>query len=124
MNEASEITADRVCTYMSGPQCECCNEVHAVRTENVRLAAWKAEALDVLRAWDRLADEVIGRMDWHDTLGFKRPEIVNNEMERLLEMVCIVANETNCAPDRLYPDRVVVSLHRDDYNLICSAAGA
>ena len=51
--------------------------------EIVRLRRWKDEATIVLTEWNSVADPIIAEMDFDDTIGRRKTDIVADEITRL-----------------------------------------
>jgi len=82
---------------VSGEMCSECDgyevvivdgeEVHcatcSLRAEVAQLRAWKSEATIVLMEWDRIAETIIAELDFNDTIGRRKSDIVGDEIERL-----------------------------------------
>ncbi|NBV89208.1 MAG: hypothetical protein EBR88_06820 [Betaproteobacteria bacterium] len=54
-----------------------------VEDEIERLQRWKAEATTVLKEWDCVAEQIIQGLDFDDTVGRRKTDIVADEIERL-----------------------------------------
>jgi hypothetical protein len=61
----------------------CLRELAAERAEVAALRQWKAEATTVLTQWFDVADQIVQELDFNDTIGRPKMDIVADEFVRL-----------------------------------------
>jgi hypothetical protein len=97
-------------------------DLAAERAEVERLRRWKDEATIVLTEWNSVADPIIAEMDFDDTIGRRKTDIVADALaaERALDDRLIAALRSDLAAERALADQLAEALDRHGSHWLCT----